>query len=138
MVADFVLDASVTAAWCFGDEATQASRALHESLGSRRAVVPTLWHAENANLLLVAERRNRITPERCTELLELIGILPVETIDESDRIRGPILRLARTHRLTVYDAIYLDLAIQRGLALATRDQDLRRAADAAGVKVIET
>jgi predicted nucleic acid-binding protein len=53
-------------------------------------------------------------------------------------MRGPVLRLARTHRLTIYDAAYLDLAIQRGIELATRDGDLRRAARTAGVTLIET
>ena len=138
MVAAFVLDASVTAAWCFADKLTPASEALRERMSERKAVVPTLWHAESANMLLVAERRKRITPPRCAELLELIDILPVETVDETDRMRGPVLRLARTHRLTIYDATYLDLAIHRGIELATRDGDLRRAARTAGVTLIET
>jgi predicted nucleic acid-binding protein len=138
VVAAFVLDASVAASWCFADEATPSGEALRESMTERKAVVPTLWHAECANLLLVAERRKRITPERCAELLDLFDILPVETVDESDRMRGPVLRLARAHRLTIYDAAYLDLAIQRGIELATRDGDLRRAARRAKVALIET
>jgi predicted nucleic acid-binding protein len=133
-----VLDASVTAAWCFADESTQASEALHASLAESSAVVPSLWHAESANLLLVAERRQRITAERCAELLELIDILPIETVDETTRMRGPVVRLARLHRLTIYDATYLDVAMQRGLALATRDKDLVRAARSAGVSILES
>jgi len=101
-------------------------------------LVPRLWHAETANLLLMAERRRRIEPERCEELLELLASLPIETRDESDRLRGPVLRLARAHRLSVYDAIYLDLAMERGLALATRDVALQKAARAEGVLLIET
>jgi predicted nucleic acid-binding protein len=138
MVGDFAIDASVTAAWCFHDEATEASRALHRSLVHRRAVVPVLWHAECANLLLTAERRNRVSPEQSLELLELLASLPVETDEETARVRGPVFRLARKHRLTVYDAIYLDLAMHRGIPLATRDNELRRAAQAANVALIET
>lgn len=134
----FVLDASVTAAWCFADEATPASEALRDSLTEQDALVPTLWHAETTNLLLTAERRKRITPGRCTELLELLGSLPIVTADETDRIRGPVLRLARAHRLTACDAIYLDLAMDRGLPLATRDRDLQRAARAVAVALIDT
>ena len=137
MVAPVVIDASVTAAWCFHDEATPASRDLLRSLPHRQVVVPLLWHAECANLLLTAERRNRVSAERCAELLELIGSLPVETDPETARIPGPVFRLAREHRLTVYDAIYLDLASRRGAALATRDRALRRAAEAMGVTLIE-
>jgi len=138
MVSDFVLDASVAAAWCFADETTPESDALRDSLTERRAVVPRLWHAETTNLLLMAERRQRIQPERCEELLELLASLPIDTQDEPDRMRGPVLRLARTHRLSVYDAAYLDLAVDRGLALATRDVALRKAALAEGVSLIET
>ena len=138
MVTDFVLDASVAAAWCFADETTPESDALRESLAERRAVVPALWHAETTNLLLMAERRRRIEPGRCEELLELLASLPIETQDESDRIRGPVLRLARAHRLSVYDAVYLDLAMGGGVALATRDVALQKTARAVGVSVIET
>ncbi len=137
MVAPVVIDASVTAAWCFHDEATAASRELLRSLPHRQVVVPLLWHAECANLLLTAERRNRVSGERCAELLELLGSLPVETDAETSRIRGPVFRLAREHRLTVYDAIYLDLVSRRGMALATRDRALRRAAESMSVGVIE-
>src|SRR5487761_2518489 len=118
MVSGFVPGASVAAAWCFADATTPESDARRESLTERRAMGPRLWYAETANLLLTAERRQRIKPERCEELLDLPASLPIETQDESDRLRGPVLRLARAHRLTVYDAIYLDLAIDRGLALA--------------------
>ena len=131
-------DPSVAAVWCFADETTPESDALRESLTEQRAVVPRLWHAETTNLLLTTERRQRIKPERCEELLDLLASLPIETRDESDRLRGPVLRLARTYRLTVYDAIYFDLAIECGLALATRDLVLRNAARAEGVELIET
>jgi predicted nucleic acid-binding protein len=132
-----VIDTSITAAWCFHDEATDASRALHRSLPDRQVVVPVLWHGECANLLLTAERRNRVSAERCAELLELLGSLPIETDDETERIRGPVFRLARAHRLTIYDAIYLELASRRGIALATRDKALRRAAVAIDVTLLD-
>lgn len=138
MVSGFVPDALVAAAWCFADEPTPESDALRESLGERRALVPQLWHVETTNLLLMAERRQRIRPDRRKELLELLASLPIDTQDEADRLRGPVLRLARAHRLSVYDAVYLDLAMHRGLALATRDAALQTAARKEGVLLIET
>jgi predicted nucleic acid-binding protein len=63
--------------------------------------------------------------------------LPIDTQDETDRLRGPVLRLARAYRLSVYDAVYLDLAMDRALPLATRDVALRKAALAEGVSLIE-
>jgi predicted nucleic acid-binding protein len=67
----------------------------------------------------------------------LLGGLPIETDDETDRIHGPVFQLARTHQLTIYDAIYLELASRRGIALATRDRALRRAAMAIDVVLLD-
>ena len=131
-----VIDASVTAAWCFSDEATDASRMLLRSLPSRQVVVPALWHAECANFLLTAERRNRISTERCDELLNLLASLPIETDPETANIRTSVFRLARSCRLTIYDAIYLDLACKRGIALATRDKELQRAANRQSIQLV--
>jgi len=71
-------------------------------------------------------------------LLELLGALPVQTEPETERLHGPIMRLARTHGLTIYDAIYLDLAMRFAIPLATRDKDLKRAANETGVALIES
>ena len=138
MVDFFVLDASVAASWCFADEATAASQALRRSLIHSTAVVPWLWHVEIANLLLVAERRQRISAARSAELLDFLAAIPLRTEDDYDRIRGPVVGVARKHRLTIYDAVYLDLALHHALPLATRDTDLRKAARSAGVSLIET
>ncbi len=47
-----------------------------------------------------------------------------------------IHQLAARHRLTVYDALYLDLAAREGIGLATHDDELKRAARAANVTII--
>lgn len=139
MVADaFVLDASVTAAWCFRNEATEQSTALLKSLRIRQAVVPALWHVETANMLLQAERRRRVTEAECAAYVDLLGRLPIETDpDSARRAHGPILTLARSHHLTAYDASYLDVAIRRRIPLATRGQELRDAAIAIGVPLMQ-
>jgi predicted nucleic acid-binding protein len=86
----------------------------------------------------MAARRKRVSPERCAELLDLLAALPIETDEETTRrIRGPAFRLARTHELTAYDVIYLDLAARRGIALATRDKTLQRSAGAMNVGLID-
>ena len=72
----------------------------------------------------------------CCDRRETDG-LPVETDAETDRIGGPVFRLARAQRLTIYDAIYLELASRRGIALATRDQALQRAAVAIDVVLFD-
>jgi len=58
-----------------------------------------------------------------------VAKLGIEQDDEApDRAFTHLLALCRAHRLTSYDAIYLDLAIRRSLPLATRDDDLRKTA----------
>jgi len=50
--------------------------------------------------------------------------------------RGDLLNLARKHRLTAYDAAYLELALRLDLPLATVDDRLMRAARAEGAKTL--
>ncbi|MBM3583992.1 MAG: type II toxin-antitoxin system VapC family toxin [Alphaproteobacteria bacterium] len=133
----FVLDASATAGWLFDDEKTMAGDALLASLRESSAMVPAIWPLEIANLLVSGERRGRISPERVERQLATLSTLPIHVDPETcDRAWDEILALARAHRLTVYDAAYLELALRLGLPLATRDGDLAVAARAAGVEVM--
>lgn len=135
----FVLDASLTAAWFFRDEASARSTDLLDGLRATRAMVPGLWHYETANMLMQGERRRRITQQECAAAIELLAQLPIETDPDCERrAHGPLLVLARSHGLTPYDAAYLDVAIRHRLPLATRDRDLRRAARSCKVELIDT
>ncbi|WP_044560984.1 type II toxin-antitoxin system VapC family toxin [Azospirillum sp. B4] len=130
----FVIDASVAVCWAFPDEDHPvASRAL-ERIRTDRAHAPSLWWFEVRNTLIVSERRQRLTQEDTTGfLLRLtrLGVIVDRTPDE-----GTVLALARRHRLTVYDAAYLELAHREGFALATLDTDLANAARASGVDLL--
>ena len=125
----FVLDCSVAMAWCFEDEADPYAEALLDSLEDAQAYVPSLWTLETANTLLMAERRQRISHEKAVGLLEVLRALPV-TVDREMSIRAfdDVYALAHDHGLTVYDAVYLELASRRRLPLATLDKALRAAA----------
>ena len=90
-----------------------------------------------ANVLLVATRHGRIEAGMWSALVEQIGRLPLETDSETGaRALTDALRLAREHGLTVYDAVYLELALRRRLPLATLDIDLTAAARRTGVEVL--
>jgi predicted nucleic acid-binding protein len=52
------------------------------------------------------------------------------------RVFRDVHGLALTHRLTSYDAAYLELALRRSLLLATLDDELIRAGRAAGIAVL--
>ncbi len=131
-----VLDASVTMAWFFPDEATGFTEALLESLGTRPVWVPALWVAECANVLQSAARRGRLPPGRRVEIAQELAELPV-TVDAEIPSVVPLDRLAATHSLSAYEATYLELAQRRKLPLATLDRSLRLAARAAGVGLVD-
>ena len=121
----FVLDTSVTLSWHFEDEISEFADWVLDPLGHDTAIVPAIWPLEVANGLIVAERRGRITPEKFARAVELTSNLPLEVVEVSvERAMGNVTALARTHRLTAYDASFLDLAISRNLPLATIDTDL--------------
>ena len=131
-----VLDASVTMAWFFPDEATGFTEALLEALGTRPLWVPALWVAECANVLQSAARRGRLLPGRRVEIAQELAELPV-TVDTEVPSVVPLDQLAATHSLSAYDATYLELAQRRKLPLATLDRSLRLAAQAAGVALVD-
>jgi predicted nucleic acid-binding protein len=132
----FVLDGSVTAAWCIEDEANPSTDGLLDSLQSGEALVPALWPLEISNVLLTAERRHRLTRAQAFQCIEMLRSLPI-VVDEStsSRAMGDILSLARDQNLSVYDAAYLELSIREALPLATRDKILAAAAKRCGVPV---
>lgn len=138
-MAAFVIDASTTLPWCFADEATEKTNALLARLrGGDEAIVPAHWPAEVANALLIAVRRRRISRQDATQFIEDLEVLPIR-VDSTTKylLRTRIFPLAEQHNLTVYDAAYLELAIREGLPLATLDDELRKAARAAGVVLTE-
>ncbi len=133
----FVVDCSMAMTWCFKDEATDETRTLFRRLSTEAAIVPAHWHLEIVNTLLVAEKRERITPAESAQFLNTIDSLDIEVDNEiTTRAFHDVLPLARAHQLTSYDAAYLDLSIRRNLALASLDDDLCRAAKAVGVKLL--
>lgn len=133
----FVVDASLALAWHFEDEGSEATDALLARTIGEPVVVPSHWLGEVANAALVGERRGRATIEQTARFRGRLAGIAVET---DDAPRGHmferILPLARAHGLTVYDALYLELAERRGLPLATLDRDLARAARQVGVTVL--
>jgi len=138
-VSGFVIDASVALAWCFDDEATEATRALLDRFEDEPAEVPSLWHLELANGLAMGERKGRITPARASVFIALIDGLPI-VIDEltPNVALSTVLELSRRELLSSYDASYLELAMRHGVPLATKDNDLARAANNMGVSLLPT
>ena len=137
MSAAFVLDCSIAMAWLFHDEATAKTAALLNRLVTETALVPAWWFVEVTNVLAIAERKGRTTSTQSDAFIADLGKLGIERDDEApERAFTYLLALCRTHRLTSYDAIYLDLAIRRSLPLATLDDDLRKIAKKLGISLL--
>jgi predicted nucleic acid-binding protein len=130
----FVLDASVSAVWALADEVSSIADRAAERLKSESAFVPSLWQYEVRNLLIVNERRLRMTVEDTRVFLELLSSYPIQTDGVED---GELtLKLARSRKLSFYDAAYLAVAKRREIPIATLDKALQTAAAAEGIPLL--
>ncbi|RYD38608.1 MAG: PIN domain-containing protein [Verrucomicrobiaceae bacterium] len=140
MRASFVVDSSAALPWLLEDEKTPASEALLERLinGGERAVAPPLLRYEVSNAMAMAVKRKRITKDVMREALDFFSLLPIDLDDDSNHL---VLTSAQTvagkHSLTIYDAVYLDLAGRLGLPLASNDDALTKAARSEGVPLVK-
>jgi len=125
-------------AWVYQGQATlETDRLLNDVAAGARVVVPALWYLEMSNVLLIAQRRHRLTAIQRKAALERLTALQF-TVDEDGTRHafGKTSELAEKYGLTIYDAIYLELAWRRSLPLATRDEALKTAAKQCGVKAL--
>jgi len=133
----FVLDCSVAIAWFFKDEASPQLYALQDQVKRNGAIVPMLWHLEIGNALLQSEKRGRVAVPELEVHIALLDSLPLETDGETcEHALHETLNFARAHKLTLYDAAYLELALRRKLPLATKDEALRAVALRLGIKIL--
>jgi len=130
----FVIDASLTASWHFEDERSEPAEAILESLEHDSAYAPLIWWFEIRNVIILGERKGRSTHEQTAEFVDFLLQLPIglDSLPDDDRV----MRLARRHKLTFYDAAYLELAQREGIPLATLDKELAEAARAEGVPLV--
>ncbi len=129
--------------WALNDGSSQDQAyadsvlSLLASTAQARAVVPSLWWLESSNALLGAEREGLITQSESETFQGLVNELGLDTdTNEHLRVSELTIPLARELKLSIYDAAYLALAIERNLPLASLDRDLTRAATRAGVALL--
>jgi predicted nucleic acid-binding protein len=132
-----ILDASLTLSWYFEDERTPAIDTVLDQVVASGAVVPSLWRLEVANGFQMAIRRKRIDREFRDRALRELALLPITVDPDTDTyVWSSSLQLADQFDLTVYDAVYLELARRRGLPLASLDEKLGGAGQALGVLIL--
>lgn len=131
----FVMDASIALAAVLPDESSQEARAIFSLMREATALVPPIWDLEVSNTLVVAERRGRHGSRATDRLVRQLSALPVVERQVPASLTT-LVRVARERGLTTYAASYLLLASVEGVPLATLDERLRSAADAAGIDLI--
>lgn len=139
----FVLDGSVTMSWLLKDTAAREAAypfAVLKSLGvgPRAAIVPLTWSLEIANVIARCEAKGQVSEAQSESFIALIEGVPIEVdADTFSHVLSDTLQLARRYRLSSYDASYLELALREAVPIATLDEELRRAATKAGVKIFK-
>lgn len=129
-----VVDCSIAGAWVFPDETSATAMHALIRATAEGMTAPSHFAYEFRNLLIVAERRLRVEAGYAeTALAKVMALEPLLDFSFSD---VDILQLARKHRLTVYDAAYLELSIRSGSPIATLDRKLATAAVVEGVPVL--
>jgi predicted nucleic acid-binding protein len=139
-VSRFVLDNTVTMAWCFTGEATEFTETLLRRLSNLTdiAIVPALWLYEVVNVTELAVRKGRISAEKAHAFLESLADLPIAIENPTlPQMFVSVRALVDQYNLTAYDAAYLELAIRHNLPIASSDEALAKAAQAAGVGLVE-
>ena len=129
-----VLDASAAVAWMYGEEPAEKGMELYSEVKLSGAVVPQIWKVEIANVLLTGLRKGRHDLPLVQEYIATFSKLRIVTDTYTgSHAWGSTLLLAARHKLTSYDAAYLELAARLRVPLATFDKALVRAAEIEGV-----
>jgi predicted nucleic acid-binding protein len=133
----FVLDCSIVAAWVYDDEKREDVDALFDLMMSTGVIVPGHWPFELGNMLRQGVRRKRVLPEIGIEELRRVMRLHIAVAPTPDEATmDAIWGLADERQLTFYDAAYLQLALDRGLPLATLDSALIAACRSSDLPVL--
>ncbi len=131
----FVVDCSVCLPWYVKDEANEFCDRLSRALADSEVWVPSLWRPEFVSSVMNAERRKRMTREQRRIVLGNAGGLPLRVDYEMPPV-VELAELAEAHGLSLYDAVYFELARRRKLPLATLDAALVKAVRAAKLPLI--
>jgi predicted nucleic acid-binding protein len=132
-----VVDASLTAAWLLDEPSFAPASDLFDLLASESILVPAHWPTEVGNALRKAVRMGRLSNKEIAPLIERLALfdIVVATPISVNEI-GSLTQLALEHRLSVYDAAYIQMAAAQRLALVTVDRAMRAAAARLNVSLL--
>ena len=130
----FVLDASVVITWAMRDESHPQADLAFTRLQAGSAVVPAIWWYEILDILIVNERRGRIAEADSLQFLRDLKAFSIDILFPQDELE--LIDLSRKHKLSIYDAAYLAIALRENLPLSTLDKNLESAARIEGVGLL--
>ena len=133
----FVLDASVVLAWALPDEKSEVADRIIRRVAEDRVFAPSLLLLEVGNALLQAARSGRIDSAARLEMIGAFTTLPImlEPVSGESMLRAG--NIAADQSLSLYGGCYLEIALARGIPLATFDKALASAAGVVGVPLID-
>ncbi len=124
-----VIDASLTAAWLLDEPSFAPASDLFDLLASESILVPAHWPTDVGNALRKAVRTGRLSNKELAPLIERLALFDIAVAAPvSVKEIGALIHLAPDHRLSVYDAAYVQMAAAQRLALVTVDRAMRAAA----------
>jgi predicted nucleic acid-binding protein len=124
-----VLDASLIVALILREANVPNGDAVYDALGGETLAVPAHWPAEIASALSVNHRRGRISAKNVAVAVEKLLVLK-PTVDPAPPLADipDLLQLTAAEQLTIYDAVYVQLAMKLDAMLATVDEAMRMSA----------
>jgi len=136
MFPSFVIDASVILAWYDPREYNAYADGVLDCLEKEMAITPPLCCFEVNNVYRLFEKKGLFTSLDSEKAIAFINNLPILRDGTAIEFSMPlVMRLSREYGLTIYDACYLELAVRLNLPLASLDNELLKAAKAAGIEI---
>lgn len=114
-----IVDASVAAKWFLPEP--DASAALRLLNGRHRLIAPDLIRSQFGNIVWKLHARGVLDTDEASDMIEHFLSLPLE-IHDSTYLLAPALQIALATGRTVYDCLYLALAVELGGTVVTADE----------------
>jgi len=132
---NFILDCSVYMSWCLNEATIKASSKILHSITKHGIIVPSLWVYEVTNVLTVSVRGNKLTVADAHGLINDIQLLPIEFDKPTTENMSNIFNIANEHKLSAYDAAYIELALRTNTQIASFDKDIAKVSGKLGIKI---
>jgi len=124
-----VVDASVAIKWYLPEIHSAEARLLvkgKQFVGYERLRIPDLFFPECGNILWKRQRRGELSMERVTAIMDALLALPFVVHAHSPLMQAAMVIASNTDR-SVYDSLYVALAMQEQTHLITADEKLYKA-----------